>query len=44
MNFRPETAEPLGELANILLKDTEGLSPADRELIATYVSYRNDCF
>lgn len=44
MNFRPETAEPLGELANVLLRDTVGLSPADRELIATYVSYLNDCF
>ncbi|HLK31371.1 MAG TPA: peroxidase-related enzyme [Puia sp.] len=44
MNFRPETAEPMGELANILLKDTDGLSPADRELIATHVSYLNDCF
>ncbi|HVU94090.1 MAG TPA: peroxidase-related enzyme [Puia sp.] len=44
LNFRPETAEPLGELANILLKDTEGLTPAERELIATHVSYLNDCF
>ncbi len=44
MAFRPETATPLGELANILLRDTEGLSPADRELIATHVSYLNDCF
>ena len=44
LNFRPETAEPLGELANILLKDTEGLSPTERELIATHVSYLNDCF
>jgi uncharacterized peroxidase-related enzyme len=42
--FRPETAEPIGELANILLRDTDGLSPAERELIATYVSYLNDCF
>jgi len=42
--FRPETAGPLGELANILLRDTEGLSPAERELIATRVSYLNDCF
>jgi uncharacterized peroxidase-related enzyme len=42
--FRPETAEPLGELAEILLRDTQGLSRAERELIATYVSYRNDCF
>lgn len=42
--FRPETAEPIGELANILLRDTDGLIPAERELIATYVSYLNDCF
>lgn len=44
MAFRPETAEPMGALANILLKDTVGLSPAERELIATHVSYLNDCF
>lgn len=44
MNFRPETAEPLGALANALLKDTVGLTPAERELIATHVSYLNDCF
>jgi uncharacterized peroxidase-related enzyme len=44
MAFRPETAEPMGELANILLRGTEGLSPAERELIATHVSYLNDCF
>lgn len=42
--FRPETADPIGELANALLKETEGLSPTERELIATYVSYLNDCF
>jgi uncharacterized peroxidase-related enzyme len=41
--FRPETAAPMGALANILLRDTNGLSPAERELIATYVSYLNDC-
>jgi uncharacterized peroxidase-related enzyme len=42
--YRPETAGPLGQLAQILLKDTTGISPAERELIATYVSYLNDCF
>jgi uncharacterized peroxidase-related enzyme len=42
--YRPETAKPLGDLAQILLKDTTGLTPAERELIATYVSYLNDCF
>ena len=36
--FRPETAEPLGMLAEILLRDKTGMSPADREIIATYVS------
>jgi len=41
--FRPETAKPLSELADILLRDANSLSPADRELIATYVSYLNDC-
>jgi uncharacterized peroxidase-related enzyme len=44
MAFRPETADPMGALANALLRETEGLSPTDRELIATYVSYLNDCF
>jgi uncharacterized peroxidase-related enzyme len=44
MAFRPETAEPMGALANALLRDTDGLSQAERELIATHVSYLNDCF
>jgi uncharacterized peroxidase-related enzyme len=44
MAFRPETAGPMGGLANVLLRDTEGMSPAERELIATHVSYLNDCF
>lgn len=44
MAFSPETAEPMSKLANLLLKNNEGLSPADSELIATYVSYLNDCF
>jgi uncharacterized peroxidase-related enzyme len=44
MAFRPETAAPLSELAEILLRDDKGLSRLDRELIGTYVSYLNDCF
>lgn len=44
MAFRPETAKPLNELAEVLLRDTTGLSSIERELIATYVSYINDCF
>ena len=42
--FRPETANPLSELAHILLHEENSLSRAERELIATYVSHRNDCF
>ncbi|QOI97663.1 MAG: peroxidase-related enzyme [Flammeovirgaceae bacterium] len=44
MAFRPETATHLNELAEILLRDDNTLSRGDRELIATYVSYLNDCF
>src|SRR3954467_13973494 len=44
MAFSPETAKPMSDLAQILLKSSNGLLPADRELIATYVSYLNDCF
>lgn len=44
MAFSPQTAEPMGKLANLLLRDNKGLSMADSELIATYVSYLNDCF
>jgi uncharacterized peroxidase-related enzyme len=42
--YRPETAEPLNQLANILLQGPSTLSPGERELIATFVSARNDCF
>ncbi|QTE37437.1 peroxidase-related enzyme [Mucilaginibacter gossypii] len=41
--FRPETGQYLYELAEVLLRGESALSPADRELIATYVSYRNNC-
>jgi uncharacterized peroxidase-related enzyme len=41
--FRPETAKPMRELAHVLLHDENSLTPAERELIATYVSSRNDC-
>jgi uncharacterized peroxidase-related enzyme len=42
--FRPETAVPLSEIAQVLLHDESTLTPGGRELIATYVSSRNDCF
>jgi uncharacterized peroxidase-related enzyme len=44
MAFRPETAKPLNELAETLLHASNSLPPGDRELIATYVSYLNDCY
>ena len=44
MLFRPETAKPLNELAEILLRGPNSLTPGERELIATYVSSQNDCF
>ena len=44
MAFRPETAKPLNDLAEVLLRSDNTLSRGDRELIATYVSYLNDCF
>jgi uncharacterized peroxidase-related enzyme len=44
MAFSPETAKPLNALAEILLRDTNNsLSQGERELIATYVSYLNNC-
>jgi uncharacterized peroxidase-related enzyme len=44
MVFRPETAKPLNELAEVLLRGSSTLSPGERELIATFVSSQNDCF
>jgi len=41
--FRPETAKPMRELANILLHEPNSLSPGERELIAAHVSARNHC-
>lgn len=44
MAFRPETAKPLNELANALLHAPNSLTQGERELIATYTSYLNDCY
>ncbi len=41
--FRPETAKPIRELAHVLLHQPNSLTAGERELIATYVSARNDC-
>lgn len=40
--FRPETGKPLYELAQVLLRGESPISEAERELIAAYVSNRND--
>lgn len=45
MAYSPETAKPMNELAEILLRnENNSLSRGERELIGTYVSYLNDCF
>ena len=43
MAFRPETAKPLNDLVEVLLCGPSTLTPGERELIATHVSYLNDC-
>jgi uncharacterized peroxidase-related enzyme len=43
MAFRPETAKPLNELVETLLRGPSTLTCGERELIATYVSSRNNC-
>jgi uncharacterized peroxidase-related enzyme len=43
MAFRPETARPLNDLVDVLLRGAHTLSPAERELIGTYVSSQNGC-
>src|SRR5450631_3077605 len=42
-NVSPETGKPLCELAEVLLRGPSPLSSAERELIAAYVSHRNEC-
>src|SRR5687767_12902700 len=41
--FRPETARPMRELAEVLLRGPHTLTSGERELIAAFVSSRNDC-
>jgi uncharacterized peroxidase-related enzyme len=41
--FRPETARPLRELAETLLRSPGSLTSGEREMIATFVSTRNEC-
>jgi uncharacterized peroxidase-related enzyme len=41
--FRPEVAQPISALADVLLHAPSSLSRGERELIAAYVSSLNDC-
>ncbi len=43
LNYRPETARPLLDLAETLLRGQSSLSSGDREIIAASVSYWNQC-
>jgi len=41
--YRPETAKPLCDLAEVLLRGPSSLTRGERELIAAHVSTLNDC-
>lgn len=43
LEYRKDTAAPLRELTQLLLRGPSTLSEAERELIATIVSHRNEC-
>jgi len=41
--YRPDTAKPMRELAELLLRGPSTLTSGEREMIAMFVSARNDC-
>ncbi|MEV6635833.1 carboxymuconolactone decarboxylase family protein [Actinoplanes sp. NPDC051470] len=41
--YRPDTGRALMQLADTLLRSSDGLTPGERELIAAHVSKLNDC-
>ncbi len=43
MAFRPETAKPINDLVDVLLRGPNTLTTGERELIAAFVSSQNDC-
>ncbi|HLZ15512.1 MAG TPA: carboxymuconolactone decarboxylase family protein, partial [Cyclobacteriaceae bacterium] len=43
LEYRRDTAEPIRELTQFLLRGSSTLTAAERELIATIVSHGNDC-
>jgi uncharacterized peroxidase-related enzyme len=43
LEYRKDTAQPIRELTQLLLRGPSSLTEAERELIATVVSSRNEC-
>jgi uncharacterized peroxidase-related enzyme len=43
LEYRKDSAEPMRELTQLLLRGPSTLTEAERELIAVVVSYNNDC-
>ena len=43
LEFRKDTAQPIRELTQILMRGPSTLTEGERELIATVVSHRNEC-
>ena len=43
LEYRRDTAEPIRELTQFLLRGPNSLTEGERELIATIVSHRNEC-
>ena len=43
LEYRKDTAQPIRELTQFLLRGPSSLTEGERELIATIVSYRNEC-
>ncbi len=43
LEYRQDTAQPIREMTQVLLRGPSTLSEGERELIATYVSSRNRC-
>jgi len=43
LEYRLDTAKPIREMTQVLLRGPSTLTQGERELIATYVSHRNEC-
>ncbi len=43
LEYRKDSAQPIRELTQLLLRGPSTLTEGERELIATIVSYRNEC-